>query len=134
VFPPVLRILSLVLRSEFPFHPNWKSDLTHPSYWELGATVEHLVPVTRGGVDDESDWVTTSMGRNSAKLNWTLSELGWTLHPLGIISDWDGLFGWFLRYTAVHPETVNLRSKHGTEQLGLCYRTPLPLDLTLRSP
>lgn len=107
VFPPVLRVLSQVLPNEFPFHPNWKTDLTHPSYWEVGATVDHVVPVTRGGADDESNWVTTSMARNSAKMNWTLKELGWTLHPAGDISHWDGLVGWFLRYTAAYPATLN---------------------------
>ena len=78
IFPPVLRILCIVLPSEFPFHPNWKRDVTHHAYWEIGATVDHPVPVTRGGADDESSWVTTSVARNSAKMNWTLDELGWT--------------------------------------------------------
>src|SRR6185295_17019200 len=76
IFPPVLRVLSHVLPAEFPYHPNWKTDLTHPSYWEVGATVDHVIPVTRGGADDEANWVTTSMARNSAKMNWTLTELG----------------------------------------------------------
>ncbi len=106
VFPPVLRILSVVLPSEFPFHPHWKTDVTHPAFWEVGATVDHLVPVTRGGADDESNWVTTSMARNSAKMNWTLDELGWTLHPPGDMQEWDGLLHWFLEYTVAHPETV----------------------------
>ena len=91
VFPPVLRILSVVLPAQFPFHPNWKTDVTHPAYWEVGATVDHLVPVTRGGADDESNWVTTSMARNSAKMNWSLEDLGWTLHPPGSMREWDGL-------------------------------------------
>ena len=106
IFPPVLRILSIVLPSEFPFHPNWKTDVTHPAYWEIGATVDHPVPVTRGGADDESNWVTTSVARNNAKMNWTLDELGWTLHPAGDVQEWDGLLHWFLEYTAAHPETV----------------------------
>ena len=111
VFPPVLRILSQAMPNEFPFHPNWKTDLTHPSYWEVGATVDHVVPVTRGGADDESNWVTTSMARNSAKMNWTLKELGWTLHPPGDIKHWDGLIGWFLDYTAAHPSTLTTSIK-----------------------
>jgi hypothetical protein len=45
VFPPVLRIISAELPEEFPFHPNWKTDVTHPAYWELTATVDHLVPL-----------------------------------------------------------------------------------------
>lgn len=48
IFPPVLRIVSAVLPSEFPFHPNWKTTATHPAFWEVGATIDHLVPVTRG--------------------------------------------------------------------------------------
>ena len=106
VFPPVLRVLSGVLPGCFPYHPNWKADRTHPAYWQLSATVDHLVPVTRGGADDESNWVTTSMARNAAKQNWTVGELGWRLHPAGALSAWDGLLAWFLEYTAAHPEAV----------------------------
>jgi hypothetical protein len=32
----------------FPYHPNWKMEVTHPAYWELTATVEHVVPVCHG--------------------------------------------------------------------------------------
>src|ERR1700675_4899197 len=71
IFPPVLRIISAELPVDFPYHPNWKTDVTHPTYWEVGATVDHLIPVSRGGADDDSNWVTTSMVRNSAKGNWT---------------------------------------------------------------
>ncbi len=39
--------------------------------------------------------MTTSMRRNSAKANWTLEELGWTLFPPGRLDDWDGLLSWF---------------------------------------
>jgi hypothetical protein len=106
IFPPVLRVLSQVLPAEFPYHPNWKTDVTHPAYWEVVATVDHVIPVTRGGVDDESNWVTTSMARNSAKMNWKLEDLGWTLHPAGKIKDWDGLLGWFVDYSEAHPETL----------------------------
>jgi hypothetical protein len=113
VFPPVLRILSAALPSEFPYHPNWKTDVTHPAYWEVGATVDHLVQVTRGGADDETNWITTSMARNYAKMNWTLEELGWKLHPPGDLDSWDGLMPWFLEYTARHPEALaNASVKH----------------------
>ena len=104
VFPPVLRVLSTVLPVEFPYHANWKTNTTHPAYWELCATVDHVVPVSRGGGDDDSNWVTTSMVRNSAKLNYSLEELGWTLKPRGDLRAWDGLLGWFLRYVAAHGE------------------------------
>jgi hypothetical protein len=106
VFPPVLLVLSFALPECLPYHPNWKADRTHPAYWQLSATLDHLVPVTRGGADEESNWVTTSMARNAAKMNWTLEELGWRLHPPGSLSVWDGMLAWFLEYTAAHPEAV----------------------------
>ena len=106
IFLPVLRVLSVVLPSDFPYHPNWKTDVTHPAYWQIAATVDHLVPVTRGGADHESNWFTTSMAHNYAKMNWKLEELNWKLHPPGDLNDWDGLIHWFVEYTAMHPETL----------------------------
>jgi hypothetical protein len=106
VFPPVLRAISAVLPEDFPYHPNWKMDSTHPAYWELTATIDHLVPASRGGGDDTSNWVTTSMARNSAKGNWTLEDLGWALQPPGSFSEWDGLLAWYVDFTTAHPETL----------------------------
>jgi hypothetical protein len=102
LFPPVLRLLSWAMPERFPYHPNWKTDVTHPAYWEIGATIDHLVPVTRGGLDEPANWMTTSMARNSAKMNWTLDELGWTLRSPGNFSDWDGMLRWSIDYTASH--------------------------------
>jgi hypothetical protein len=109
VFPGVLRLLSQLLPGEFPFHPNWKASATHPAFWELFPTLDHIVPVTRGVAPDldPSNWVTTSQLRNSAKANWTLEELGWSLFPPGDIAAWDGLLRWFFAYTREHPEVLN---------------------------
>jgi hypothetical protein len=98
VFPGVLRLLSILLPEEFPAHPNWKMDESHIVFWELFPTIDHIEPIARGGQDDETNWVTTSMLRNSAKSNWTLQELGWELFPAGQLVQWDGLTGWFLEY------------------------------------
>jgi hypothetical protein len=98
LFPGVLRLLSRLLPQEFPFHPNWKAVATHPAYWELFPTIDHVVPVTRGGKDSEENWVTTSMVLNAAKANWTLEELGWSLHPPGSPTEWDGLMGCFAEF------------------------------------
>jgi hypothetical protein len=106
VFPGTLRVLSLACPEEFPFHRNWKTDCCHVGYYELFPTIDHVVPVTRGGLDDESNWLTTSMLRNGVKALWTLKELGWHLHPPGRLEDWDGLTGWFCRFMEadLHPE------------------------------
>jgi len=103
IFPAVLRLISRLLPNEFPAHPNWKMSESHIVYWELFPTVDHMIPVARGGLDDETNWVTTSMLRNSAKSNWTLEELGWTLLPRGDLKQWDGLVGWFLEYVESNP-------------------------------
>ncbi len=104
VNPAVLRLLSTRLPREFPFHSHWKMTETHPAYWELFPTIDHVVPIAPGGPDSEDNWVTTSMLRNSAKANWTLEELGWTLHPPGDYSRWDGLTGWLIRYVEKHGQ------------------------------
>lgn len=98
VFPAVLRLISKLLPKEFPFHKNWKMSECHIVYWELFPTVDHLLPVARGGEDSESNWVCTSMLRNSAKSNWLLEELGWELKPSGDFKKWDGLIHWFMDY------------------------------------
>jgi hypothetical protein len=106
LFPPVLRVLSSVLPDEFPFHRNWKMSETHQSYWELFPTLDHIVPVARGGADKDENVVSTSMLRNSAKSNWTLEELGWSLHPQGNISQWDGMLAWFMEFIDRNPQTA----------------------------
>lgn len=108
VFPGALRLLSALLPEQFPYHPNWKTSETHPAYWDLSATIDHIVPVARGGPDEAENWVTTSMLRNAAKANWTLEELGWTLHPPQPRADWDGLLSWFISYVATHPEVLDV--------------------------
>lgn len=107
IFPPVLRIISTLLPEEFPFHPNWKMSECHIAYWKILPTVDHVVPVSRGGDDDESNWVSTSQMRNSIKSNWLLEEIGWELHDAGSLEEWDGLTGWFLDYVIKKPELLN---------------------------
>ena len=99
VFPASLQLISTLLPDKFPSHPNWKMSETHIAYWELWPTIDHIVPIARGGLDEPSNWTCTSMLRNSIKSNWTLEELGWTLIESGHIEKWDGLMGWFLEYT-----------------------------------
>ena len=91
-----LRLISKRLPDQFPFQTNWRTDACHFAFWELAPTLDHIMPVSRGGTDDERNWVTTSMLRNSAKGNFTLDELGWSLYPSGDMKDWDGLLGWFI--------------------------------------
>ncbi len=96
VYPGILRFLSQFMPEAFPYQKNWKMSECHIAYYELMPTVDHVIPVARGGLDDESNWVTTSMLRNSAKLNWTLDELGWRLVPSGDLNNWNGLINTYV--------------------------------------
>ena len=106
VFPGTLRLLSILMPEQLPYHPNWKVTDTHSVYWQLYPTLDHVVPVTRGGLDDDTNWVTTSQLRNSAKAGWLLDELGWKLVPAGDLGAWDGLCSWFQEFVSAHPELL----------------------------
>ena len=106
VFPGTLRLLSVLLPESFPFHPNWKVSHTHPAFWLLSPTIDHVVPITRGGRDEEANWVSTSQLRNSAKGNWFLEELGWKLVPPGNLRAWDGLCAWFTERIEAEPSLL----------------------------
>ena len=97
VFPGALRLLSHLLPAQFPFHTNWKTNSCQLAFYELFPTIDHLVPISRGGEDEAHNWVCTSMLKNAAKANFTIEELGWRLHPIGNLEAWDGLTVWFLR-------------------------------------
>lgn len=71
-------------------------DSSHPLYWELTPTLDHVVPVTRGGQDRLENWITTSMIINARKGTYTLDELGWKLLPPGDRNEWDGLITLFI--------------------------------------
>jgi hypothetical protein len=104
VFPGALRLLSVLLPEELPYDSSWAYDKGHPMFWDLYATLDHVVPIARGGVDAPDNWVLASQRTNSAKAHFTLEELGWQLVPPGNLAAWDGLLGWFIDYTDARPE------------------------------
>lgn len=106
VFPPVLRLMSHYLPAEFPYHKNGKMSEGHMAYWELFPTIDHIVPVTRGGSDSEDNYVCCSMLTNSIKSNWTLEQLQWRLLPEGDLTKWDGLLSWFLHQAKADPAVL----------------------------
>ena len=104
IYPPVLRLLSIVAPDEFPFQPHWKMSETHQVFWTHCPTIDHLYPLARGGGHIESNWVTTSMNHNSAKGLRTLDEMGWTLHEAGDLQKWDGLSSLLFESRSKLPE------------------------------
>jgi len=104
LFPGLIKILTIEFPQIFKYHKHWKMSETHMIYWELFPTIDHIIPVARDGKDNEDNWVTTSMAHNSAKANWTLEEIGWSLKMSGELKNWDGLINYFLDLTNKNPE------------------------------
>ena len=96
VNPGLLKIITYYFPEEFPYDPHWKMTKTHMAYWDLIPTVDHIFPIAQGGVDNPSNWATTSMKNNSIKSNYSLEEINWELHPSGNLREWDGLTRLFL--------------------------------------
>lgn len=103
IYPAALAVVSAVLTNEFPVHQNWKMEKTHMAYWELFPSLDHIVPVARGGDNSDNNIVLTSPIKNAAKANWTLKELEWKLYAPGNLKKWDGLL-------VVTTELINRRS------------------------
>lgn len=104
--PGVLKVISFFYPKEFPYHAHWKMTDTHMAYMELIPTIDHIVPISRGGEDNKENWATTSMKKNAIKSNWSLDELGWELYPAGNIDDWDGLTKLFISLVNKHPQIL----------------------------
>ncbi|MHB1000753.1 MAG: HNH endonuclease [Armatimonadota bacterium] len=91
LFIPVLRAVSELLPDAFPYHLHWKLSDCHVAYWQYGASIDHVIPVARGGSSkDECNLVTSCYKCNSIKNYWLLEELRWSLQPAAN-DDWDGL-------------------------------------------
>ncbi|MBL8521584.1 MAG: HNH endonuclease [Betaproteobacteria bacterium] len=108
LFPGALLAVAVLLPEQFPTHPNWKAGESHHVFWELWPVIDHVVPVTRGGIHDESNFVTTSTNNNNAKGNALLEEIEWKLRPEpGPEETWDGLLSWYLRIIEIRPEILS---------------------------
>ena len=53
LFPGLIKIFTIEFPDIFKYHKNWKMSDTHMIYWELFPTIDHLIPVARGGQDNE---------------------------------------------------------------------------------
>ena len=110
IFPGTLRLVSHLLPTEIPYHPNWKRTESHSLFWDLQATLDHVCPVALGGSDELDNLVSTSMNTNQAKGHRTLKELRWRLQPAGELLDWDGLLVWFMKLTSADPSLLDQRT------------------------
>lgn len=107
LFPPYLRILSSLWPKSFPYHSNWKSEVTHVAYWSHTASLEHVEPVAVGGAESEDNWITTSAARNQVRSRYSLKALGWQIQPRNPLPDWDGGLQAFLHLMEAHSALLD---------------------------
>ena len=90
LFVPVLRAISSIVPDVLPYHPHWKMSDCHIAYWQYAASIDHVVPIARGGdATSDDNLVTSCYMCNSIKQNWLLDELHWQLLPISG-ERWDG--------------------------------------------
>lgn len=106
VHPGLLFLLQFELPEIFKYHGGWKLGECHMVFWELFPTVDHIVPITKGGSDDMDNLLTISMIGNTKKKNTSLSELRWRILPEGNLNDWDGLTTEFLALMTKNKDYV----------------------------
>jgi hypothetical protein len=106
-FSGYLTALSGIWPATFPAHPHGKSDEAHEAYWTHFASVEHLDPVSTGGMETADNWITTSMARNQVRSRYSLEALGWKVQPRDPLPDWDGGLQAFLKLLEAFPALLS---------------------------
>lgn len=91
ILTAVMRLVSRLYPSEFPYHKNWKADSTHPAFISRSATLDHVRPIARGGDPTALDnLVTACWNCNRRKGDLLIEEVGWQLAEPSD-KDWKGL-------------------------------------------
>ena len=100
----VMKALSKAFPAEFPYHPRWRQDAVSPVYWTHVTSLEHVVPIARGGAHDASNFATSCYACNDARSDYLLEELGWGLREVTTVA-WIGLRNYLpgLRKMVVRP-------------------------------
>lgn len=111
ICPAALYAIAYALPDEFPW--DGARIRSHQGLWDLFPTIDHIYPVSRGGLDIRDNWVTTSMTLNMKKGNESMSELGWSIYDAGNFSEWDGLVSWYVEFSLVNPEVESVRNNKG---------------------
>jgi 5-methylcytosine-specific restriction endonuclease McrA len=88
----VLRSLSRAFPNELPYDHHWSFTASSPIYWTHTTSLEHVVPIARGGAHDDTNFATSCYACNDARGDYLLEELGWTLRGVST-TPWDGLRG-----------------------------------------
>lgn len=86
----VLKALSRIFPAELPYNSAWKHGESSLVYWTHSTSLEHILPIARGGLDDIANYATTCYACNDARGDLLLEEIGWKDRLSSPVS-WDGL-------------------------------------------
>jgi 5-methylcytosine-specific restriction endonuclease McrA len=90
VLIPVMYAISALYGGIFKAHRYWRRDETDIAYWTYATSIEHIVPIKRGGTNDPENLLTACWRCNEEKGTHTLLQLDWQVRPISSRA-WDGL-------------------------------------------
>jgi 5-methylcytosine-specific restriction endonuclease McrA len=86
----ILRLISFAFPREFPYHKNWRGDITPRVYSDIATSLDHVHSVSTGGSWSDTANLATSCWRcNFQKSDRSAASLGWTIREGQ--EGWDGL-------------------------------------------
>jgi hypothetical protein len=100
-FPPAFRAMARRFGNHGYWHPNWKADHS-PLLIRRGASVDHVVAVTRGGAHDDANFVTACWECNLRKGD----QDGWVPKPRPTSGVWDGMLAVFVGLAITEPDAA----------------------------
>jgi len=91
----ISREARLILIKQFPEETHWVDSeyKRHTALLSQGASLDHVLPHSRGRTDDPKNFVTACYNCQFGRNNWTLEEVGFN-DPRDrppIVDEWDGL-------------------------------------------
>jgi hypothetical protein len=76
ILTAVMRLIARLYPDQFPYHPHWKTDATHPAFTTRSATLDHIQPIAGGGDPLAEDNLATACWTcNRRKGDLALNEL-----------------------------------------------------------
>jgi len=106
----ILRLISVALPVEFPFHPRWRRDIAPRAYWDISTSVDHVNAVSTGGDRQDPANLATACARcQYQKSSLPLEALGWELRAPVKLGAWDGMMS---EYPALWEATGRPDERH----------------------
>lgn len=88
IFAPAMKLLNRLAPDRGYYHAHWKRP-NSPLLDELGATVDHIHPVSLGGINAHENYLTACSKCNLKKNNSPIEDWGAVVESLP--TNWDGL-------------------------------------------